>query len=353
MKNKGFIALVFVFALFVGGVISVGSASTAQAYDDYYDSGYGYDDYGGYNDYGYDDYGYNDYGYDDYGYNDYGYDDYGYNDYGYDDCGYDCYDDYGYNDSGYDDYGYDDCGYDCYGDYSYDDCYDCYGDYGYSDYGYDDCYFDCGGGYTGCSYDCYDEPHYYDPCAYGCNYPQPQPQQPRPQPIDIENTNTNVSNNNNNNANVNNITVRNFVGGDSEPVRERQVAVVRQDEPLVCRPASQTASVNQLVSLTVSGGNGTYAWNAAGSQGIDGRGTSVALRYPTSGLKTVTVTSGSQTATCFVQVTGGQVLAEFIELPNTGAGGINAVLPNMLALGGAALAFILGLAFFVRRAIIA
>ena len=298
MKNKGFIKVLFVVALLVGGVFSVSNAPAALAY---------HDDYG----YGYDDYGYDDYGY---GY-DYGYDDYS----GYDDCYYDCggYDyDYGY------DYGYEDCGY-----------------YGCDDYWYDDCSYDCYDYpvYDDCSYDCYDYPEYDD--CYRCDEEYDEPSEERDE---------NVNYNNNVNENINNITIRNYVGGHSEPVRER----VRENDPLVCTPSSQTAPVNQSVSLRVSGGTGTYSWNAPGSQSINGRGDSVSLRYPTSGLKTITVSSGGDTATCFVQVTGGQVLAEFIEFPNTGAGG-SAKLPSVIALGGAILAIAIASLVFVRRFVLA
>lgn len=293
----------------------VGTAQTASAY---HDSGYGYDDYGyGYDDYGYGDYGYgyDDYGYDDYGYG--GYDDYGY---GYDECDYGyCGSDYGY------DYGYGDCYYDCYD----------YPEYDYCDYGcYDDCY-----------YDCYDYPE-YDDCyyGYGCGEEERDP-------VEVNNNNNNSNVNNNHNENINNINIR--FGGYSEPVRDREIVRERQDDPLICTPSSQSAGVNQSVSLRVSGGNGSYSWNAPGSQNLNGRGDSVSLRYPTSGLKTITVSSAGQTATCFVQVTGGQVLAEFIELPNTGAGGVNAIMPNILVIGGAVLAGLAALVFFVRRAIIA
>lgn len=312
MKNKGFIAFIFIFTALIGGAILVGTAQTASAYDDY---GYGgYDDYGygSYDSYGYDDYGYG--SYDDYGYG--GYDSYGYDDYdygGYDDCYYDCYD-YGY-DYGYD---YDDCYYDCYDYPEYDDCY----------------------------YDCYDYPEYDD--CHSCDAPVER------EPVVIRNENNNSNISNNNNVNTNNIVIRNYSGGDSEPVRYREREYDREIErALICTPASQSAGVNQSVSLNVSGGNGTYAWSAPGSQNISGRGSSVQLRYPSAGLKTITVSSAGQSATCFVQVTGGQVLAEFIEFPNTGAGGINALMPNILAIGGSVLAGIIGLVYFVRRSIIA
>ncbi len=315
MKNQGFIAFVFAFTIFIGGAFLINNAAPAQAY---HDGGY-YDDYG--------------YGYDGYGY---GYDDYGYG-YGYDDC------DYGYCGS---DYGY---GYD-YG-YDYDDCYGC-GGYDYYDYG--------------CGYDCYDYPE-YDDCYYGyCgNYDYPDydycyscdDEDEEPIQINNTNTNTNVSNNNNNNVNNNHIVIRNFVGGESEPIRERERVYERDRDrdydEVVCTPASQSVGINEYASLHVSGGNGNYSWSAPGSQNLAGRGDRVELRYPSSGLKTIVVSSAGDSATCFVQVTGGQVLAEFIEFPNTGEGGVRAILPNMIAIGGAVLAGIFGLVFAVRRAMIA
>lgn len=72
---------------------------------------------------------------------------------------------------------------------------------------------------------------------------------------------------------------------------------------LACAPASQTASTNESVAFTVSGGTGPYTWSAPGSASPSGSGTTFATSYASAGSKTVTVTNGSATATCQVIVT--------------------------------------------------
>ncbi|MEY4440462.1 MAG: hypothetical protein RLY49_88, partial [Candidatus Parcubacteria bacterium] len=146
------------------------------AFADYYDAGYGYDDYSWNTGYGYDDYSWNTgYGYDDYSWNTgYGYDDYSWNTgYGYDDYSWNTgygYDDYSWNTGyGYDDYSWNTGSYPSYGNYSnygadyygaYNDYYGAYNDYAYNyDYGYNDYYggcgsYDCGGYYGGCDSNC-------------------------------------------------------------------------------------------------------------------------------------------------------------------------------------------------------
>jgi uncharacterized repeat protein (TIGR01451 family) len=71
---------------------------------------------------------------------------------------------------------------------------------------------------------------------------------------------------------------------------------------LVCTPNFQEVNVDQPAFFTVSGGSGSYSWSAPGSTRTTGSGDSFNTAYATSGQRTVTVTSGSQTANCTVKV---------------------------------------------------
>lgn len=74
-------------------------------------------------------------------------------------------------------------------------------------------------------------------------------------------------------------------------------------EPNVyCSPTNQTVLINNLASFTATGGNGTYSWHATGGSPSTSTGSSFGTRYSTIGDKTVTVTSGSKTASCYVHV---------------------------------------------------
>ncbi len=72
---------------------------------------------------------------------------------------------------------------------------------------------------------------------------------------------------------------------------------------LTCAPAMQTIDINQTASFSANGGTGTYAWSAPGANITSGTGKNFSTVYPSSGNRTVTVTSGSKTATCAVVVT--------------------------------------------------
>lgn len=73
--------------------------------------------------------------------------------------------------------------------------------------------------------------------------------------------------------------------------------------PVTCSPASQTRMVGESAYLSAGGGTGRYAWTAPGALlttlfGND----SIGVTHGAPGLKTVTVTSGSRSATCRVNV---------------------------------------------------
>ncbi len=75
---------------------------------------------------------------------------------------------------------------------------------------------------------------------------------------------------------------------------------------LVCSPSSVATTTNTAVTLSASGGTGTYAWSAPNGTPTSGSGASFGVVYATPSGSTpyqATVTSGSQTATCAVTVT--------------------------------------------------
>lgn len=76
--------------------------------------------------------------------------------------------------------------------------------------------------------------------------------------------------------------------------------------PLACSPANQTVDINQPANFSATGGNGTYNWstNIGSDYGnpASGTGTNFSTSYSTAGQKTVTVSSGSETASCSVTV---------------------------------------------------
>lgn len=72
--------------------------------------------------------------------------------------------------------------------------------------------------------------------------------------------------------------------------------------PLVCAPATQTVDINQGALLSATGGTGSYVWSAPGAKTTTGTGSNFSTAYTTEGTRTVTVTSGSKTATCEVVV---------------------------------------------------
>ena len=79
--------------------------------------------------------------------------------------------------------------------------------------------------------------------------------------------------------------------------------VVGSPPALVCSPALQSnILINAPVSFSVSGGIGSYTWSAPGGSPSSGSGQNFSSAFGTSGLKTVAVTSGAQSASCQVDV---------------------------------------------------
>lgn len=72
---------------------------------------------------------------------------------------------------------------------------------------------------------------------------------------------------------------------------------------LTCVATSIVANVNDAVTFTATGGTGSYTWSAPGSTSATPSGSQLTnVRYASAGTKTVTVTSGSQTANCSVNI---------------------------------------------------
>ena len=70
---------------------------------------------------------------------------------------------------------------------------------------------------------------------------------------------------------------------------------------LTCSPVNQTVDINQNASFSAAGG-ATYSWTATGGTPASGSSASFLTRYASVGNKTVTVVSGSDNASCSVNV---------------------------------------------------
>lgn len=75
--------------------------------------------------------------------------------------------------------------------------------------------------------------------------------------------------------------------------------------PLTCSLGVPSVSPNQAEILTATGGNGTYFWSGINLNVTNSAGNKFAVSYPNPGLYVITVTSGSQTATCNINVVAG------------------------------------------------
>jgi uncharacterized repeat protein (TIGR01451 family) len=71
---------------------------------------------------------------------------------------------------------------------------------------------------------------------------------------------------------------------------------------LSCNPQNQSVLVNGTANFSATGGTGIYSWSANGGSPANGSGANFSTSYSNAGSKTVTVTSGSQTANCNVAV---------------------------------------------------
>lgn len=77
-----------------------------------------------------------------------------------------------------------------------------------------------------------------------------------------------------------------------------------QATPVTCSPSVVSAAPGQSVSLSATGGNGTYVWSSPGLTITNPNGQNFKVNFNGDGSYPVTVTSGSSSSTCNVNVTG-------------------------------------------------
>lgn len=97
---------------------------------------------------------------------------------------------------------------------------------------------------------------------------------------------------------------------------------------LSCGPLTRSVAVGVETSFTATGGTGSYVWTAP--QMTPQTGSTLTVYYPYGGSSSVTVSSGRQSAICFVTITGGTAgtpgTPSTPGLPNTGMGGASSIL---------------------------
>jgi hypothetical protein len=86
---------------------------------------------------------------------------------------------------------------------------------------------------------------------------------------------------------------------------------------LSCSPSVQNTTLGQTVSVSASGGNGTYTWSSPDLNITNSSGSGFSANYASTGLKTLTVMSAGSAASCTVNVLAN---AANPGLPNTGGG---------------------------------
>ncbi|MEK7583147.1 MAG: hypothetical protein AAB483_01940 [Patescibacteria group bacterium] len=90
--------------------------------------------------------------------------------------------------------------------------------------------------------------------------------------------------------------------GTSTLSAQASVLVTKNTPVVVCSPSNQNINMNQYVSFSATGGNGTYSWSAPTGNPSGNTGSSFSTTYGSTGTKIVTVTSGNQSDTCSVYV---------------------------------------------------
>jgi hypothetical protein len=93
---------------------------------------------------------------------------------------------------------------------------------------------------------------------------------------------------------------------------------------LNCFPAVQNVTLGQTAGVSATGGNGTYIWSSPDLSIANPNGSGFSASYASTGLKTLTVTSGGLVTTCVVNVLVNNGTPSPIpvtpNLPNTGGG---------------------------------
>ena len=91
-----------------------------------------------------------------------------------------------------------------------------------------------------------------------------------------------------------------------------------------CSPATQNAQVGQAVSVSATGGTGSYTWSSPDLTISNPSGTGFSAIFNSPGVKTISVASGGQIAVCAVTVAGTTTTpttpVPTPTLPNTGGG---------------------------------
>lgn len=92
---------------------------------------------------------------------------------------------------------------------------------------------------------------------------------------------------------------------------------------LSCYPSTQSTTVGRSVNVSAIGGNGNYVWSSPDLTITNPNGSGFNAIYVSAGVKTLTVISGNQTATCTVVVSGPTPTVPTTPaptMPNTGGG---------------------------------
>lgn len=89
---------------------------------------------------------------------------------------------------------------------------------------------------------------------------------------------------------------------------------------LSCTPAVQNVTLGQTAFVSAAGGTGSYTWSAPGLLVTNPTGSGFSASYASAGTKAITVTSGSASASCIVNVLAGGSSGASPGMPNTGGG---------------------------------
>lgn len=92
---------------------------------------------------------------------------------------------------------------------------------------------------------------------------------------------------------------------------------------LACSPSVQNVSLGQTASVTATGGNSSYTWSSPDLSISNPNGSGFSASYASTGLKTLTVTSGGNVDTCQINVlANAPVVTPPVTpgLPSTGGG---------------------------------
>ena len=92
---------------------------------------------------------------------------------------------------------------------------------------------------------------------------------------------------------------------------------------LSCSPAVQSVNLGQVATVVATGGTGTYVWSSPDLSIANSGGSGFSANYASTGLKTLSVTSGGVIASCDINVLSGgtsviPVVVTTPGLPNTG-----------------------------------